>query len=342
MVPTERVVKATSYTLLTVLIILIMVVAEKILIPLTWSIVFSFLLLPFCKKLESLKIPRSAAAIISTIVFIVVSNLILFFLIYESAHILKNQDLLRLWSKEELSSIIDNLQSSLGLEVVDTSTVFSKDSMKNLFSLLAKQVEGIGDNTLILTLIPMYIFFFLNYRGLLQKFIMNFYSGDHRTRIQYSVKGSHNSIAQYLTGMAILTGVTIILTYLILLVFGIRYAFFFGVFLGILNLIPYIGNLLGFVVILLFIWGTKEPAYLLYVGISLYLSNLIQENFLRPVLVGDKMEMNAAVVFTAVIIGGMIWGFSGMVLFIPLVGVLKAFIDGNPEWKDFGIFFQTK
>jgi len=341
MVPTERVVKATSYTLLTVLIILIMVVAEKILIPITWSMIFALLLLPLAKKLESWKLPRSAAAIISTLVFMIVSNLILFFLVYESAHILKNENL-HLWSKDDLTSIINNLQSSLGLKIIDTSTVFSHDTVKNLLNLLAKQVAGIGDNILILTLIPMYIFFFINYRALLQRFILNFYTGDQLARVQFSVKGSNNSIYQYLSGMAILTGVAIVLTYLILLIFGVRYAFFFAVFLAILNLVPFIGNLLGFVVILLFIWGTKSPQYVLYVGIALYLSNLIQENFLRPVLVGDKMEMNAAVVFTAVIIGGMIWGFSGMVLFIPLVGILKAFIDGNPEWKHFGIFFQTK
>jgi len=68
----------------------------------------------------------------------------------------------------------------------------------------------------------------------------------------------------------------------------------------------------------------------------------VQENFLRPKLLGDSMEVNAAIIFTAVFIGGLIWGFSGMVLFIPLAGVTKAVIDSNPKWSAFGIFFESK
>lgn len=66
-----------------------------------------------------------------------------------------------------------------------------------------------------------------------------------------------------------------------------------------------------------------------------------KENFLRPKLIGDKMEMNAMMVFTAVVVGGMIWGFSGMVLFIPMLGVLQALLNSNPLWKPYTIFFEA-
>ncbi len=95
-------------------------------------------------------------------------------------------------------------------------------------------------------------------------------------------------------------------------------------------------------VVLFFVWVTKEEGYtVLFVGLALYGANLVQENFLRPLLVGDKMKMNAMVVFTAVVVGGMIWGFSGMVLFIPLLGVLKALFDSNPKWQAYSIFLAA-
>jgi predicted PurR-regulated permease PerM len=114
------------------------------------------------------------------------------------------------------------------------------------------------------------------------------------------------------------------------------------VFVAVLNLIPYIGNLAAFVVLLMFVWITKDSgAIVFFVALSLWLSNMIQENFLRPKLIGDKMEMNAMMVFTAVVVGGMIWGFSGMVLFIPLLGILQALLNSNPEWKPFAVFFEA-
>jgi predicted PurR-regulated permease PerM len=153
---------------------------------------------------------------------------------------------------------------------------------------------------------------------------------------------SRSSIQNYLVGTLILTAITSVMALVILLAFGVKYAFFFSIFIAVLNLIPYIGNLAAFVIVLFFVWVTKEDVYtVVFVGLALYGANLVQENFLRPKLVGDKMAMNAMVVFTAVIVGGMIWGFSGMVLFIPLLGVVKALFDSNPKWKAYGIFFSS-
>lgn len=152
-----------------------------------------------------------------------------------------------------------------------------------------------------------------------------------------------NSIQNYLAGTLLLTGVSAIMSFVILLFCGIHYAFFFAVFIAVLNLLPYIGNLIAFAVVLVFVWITKESmGIVLLVGGLLYASNLVQENFLRPKMVGDKMEMNAMMVFSAVILGGMIWGFSGMVLFIPLLGILQALLNSKKEWKGYAIFFKSE
>jgi predicted PurR-regulated permease PerM len=151
------------------------------------------------------------------------------------------------------------------------------------------------------------------------------------------------SISNYLMGTLLLTGISTIMTFIVLLIFGIKYAFFFSLFVAILNLIPYIGNLIAIIVVLLFTFLTKDSASTtLFLFIALYVSNLIQENFLRPKFRGDKMEMNAAIVFTSTLAGGLIWGVSGLILFIPLTGVVKAFIDSNPRWNAFGVFFESK
>ena len=254
----------------------------------------------------------------------------------------KKGDLLHGWSMASLSEYLDTAQQSVGMNVVDSTEFFSPQSFKKALGWLATRVNGMSEDVVILTLIPMYLFFILNYRGLVLRFVSDYFQGERLEHMQQALHRSYTSIHEYLVGTAILTGVSALMTFLILFAFGIQYAFFFGVFLAVLNLIPFIGNLLGFVVILLFVWGTRPPEYALYIGIALYVSNIVQENFLRPILVGNKMEMNAAVEFSAVIVGGMVWGFSGMVLFIPMVGVVKAFIDSNPDWKSFGIFFESK
>jgi len=188
----------------------------------------------------------------------------------------------------------------------------------------------------------MFLFFLLLYRGLAIKFTRARYSGKHLEQLENFFARSQYSIQNYLWGTFILTGITSAMAFVILLLFGIKYAFFFAIFIGVLNLIPYIGNLAAFAVVLLFIFVTKQDiGTTIFCGLALYGANLIQENVLRPKLVGDKMEMNAMMIFTAVIVGGMIWGFSGMVLFIPILGILKSLFDSDPDLRVYGILFES-
>ena len=68
---------------------------------------------------------------------------------------------------------------------------------------------------------------------------------------------------------------------------------------------------------------------------------MIQENILRPKLVGDKMEINAFMVLSAVMLGAIIWGVSGMVLFVPFLGIAKALVESNPEWTKYAVLFAS-
>jgi predicted PurR-regulated permease PerM len=74
--------------------------------------------------------------------------------------------------------------------------------------------------------------------------------------------------------------------------------------------------------------------------VALFVMNFLQDNVIRPWIVGDKLKLNAFAVFVAIIIGGMIWGVSGMILFIPIVGVAKIILESKEENGVYAIFFS--
>jgi predicted PurR-regulated permease PerM len=323
------------------LVVLAMLAGGQLLIPFTWALLFSYVMMPLCTLLER-KLPRSASAIIATLVFVLISGFVLFFLIYEAIRIMKNEPVLF----EKIRGTIANAQQQLeyltGIKVFDAADTQSAEGLRGIVTWFAKQIVSIGENLVTLTLIPMYLFFILNYRGLLKRYVERRYSGEEKQEMELFLTQAEFSIQNYLLGTLVLTGVSTVMSFLILLAFGVNYAFFFGVFIAILNLIPYVGNLVAFIVVLMFVWITKDSgSAVFFVALALWLSNVVQENFLRPKLIGDKMEMNAMMVFTAVVVGGMIWGFSGMVLFIPLLGILQALLNSNPEWKASATFFEA-
>jgi predicted PurR-regulated permease PerM len=268
-------------------------------------------------------------------------GLIFFFLFYEATNILTSQEDVYGKLKDKIELAMNQIESQFGIQI--KSQLEENKSSDNIIKALATQIISFGKNLVTITLIPMYMFFILNYRGLMRKFIEKRYEGEVRERVTNFLENAKQSISNYLKGTLLLTGISIVMTFAILLIFGVRYAFFFSLFVAILNLIPYIGNLIALVIVLLFTFITKDStSTTIFVFISLYISNLIQENFLRPKFLGDKMEMNAAIIFTAALAGGLIWGVSGLILFIPLTGVVKAFVDSNPSWKSFGVFFESE
>jgi predicted PurR-regulated permease PerM len=345
----ESTVKYDPITKLTILLFLfcvmiaIMIAGAQLLIPFTWAFLFSFILTPLCDWLEKKRFSRSWASVVATLVFCAISGLILYYLIYQAVTILSNEPVLYEKIKGGVEHLLQLAKSRLGISMAEPAQQpTATNNFREMMGFFARQISSIGENLLTLTLIPMYLFFILNYRGLAHRFVVRKYEAGSLELVEDFVHRSQVSIQNYLLGTLVLTGVSAAMSFVILLSFGISYPFFFGIFIAVLNLIPYIGNLAAFAVILVFVWVTKDSGYtVLFVGIALYASNMIQENFLRPKLIGDKMEMNAMMVFTAVVVGGMVWGFSGMVLFIPMLGILQALLNSTARWRPYATFFEA-
>lgn len=341
-VRSDRLYRLTVFLIFICVIVAIMIAGAQLLVPFTWAFLFSFVMAPLCERLEK-KLSRSLSAVIATLLFCIVSGLTLFYLIYQAVLILQNEPILYEKIRATIEKLVGAVETRLGIPVMgSTAGPVTESNFRQIVGFFARSVSGIGENLVTITLIPMYLFFILNYRGHAHKFVVSKYTGETLAEVESFVSRAQSSIRNYLLGTLVLTGVSAAMSFVILLLFGVSYAFFFGVFISVLNLIPYVGNLLAFAVVLLFAWVTNDSGLMvLFIGVALYVSNMIQENFLRPKLIGDKMEMNAMMVFSAVVIGGMIWGFSGMVLFIPLLGILQAMLNSHPSWKPYAIFFET-
>ncbi|MGN6646052.1 MAG: AI-2E family transporter [Cytophaga sp.] len=330
--------------LIAVIIIAAMIFTKAWLIPVSWGFLFACFLYPLCSFLEKKGLNRTAVSMAVTLCFCIVMVFVLYFLITSAFHIIQNNDNVLNKIKEGFESAVLYIQSKTGIEFYHPENL--KENISNAFrsgiGILTTQFSTVGANLLTIALTPVFLFFLLNARGLVKDFFLNNYSGNSLETIQNFIQKAHTSVKNYLWGTLILTVVTAIMTYIILILFGIKSAIFFSVFLAILNIIPYLGNLIAYIGILSFVWITKDSgSTVIYVTICLYFSNMIQENILRPKLIGDKMEINPFMILSAVMLGAIIWGVSGMVLFVPFLGIGKALVESNPEWNKYAILFSS-
>ena len=128
-------------------------------------------------------------------------------------------------------------------------------------------------------------------------------------------------------------------TWLSFMAIGLDNAAVWGIAAGVLNLVPYIGNvvvtagsaLLGFLQ-----FGTLEMA-LLIAAISLVINSI--EGFLvTPWLTSRASKMNPVAIFVGVLAWGWLWGAVGLLLGVPILMVVKAICDRVDDLKPVGEF----
>ena len=138
----------------------------------------------------------------------------------------------------------------------------------------------------------------------------------------------HDQIQRYMMVQIFTSGLVGVATWLCFLLVGMENAAVWGIAAGVLNLVPYIGNLLitaGSAMVGFLQFGTLDMA-LLVAGTSLVI-NSIEGFLLTPWLTSRAGKMNPVAVFVGVLAWGWLWGAWGLLLGVPILMVIKAICD---------------
>ena len=121
------------------------------------------------------------------------------------------------------------------------------------------------------------------------------------------------------------------------MILGIEYAFLLGIISALVNVIPYIGGLVGVALPMIVALATKSSAwYAVYVLAAFYVIQLIDNNFIVPKIVASKVKINALFSIIVVFAGNALWGIPGMFLSIPLLAIVKLIFDHIEPLKPWG------
>jgi predicted PurR-regulated permease PerM len=118
---------------------------------------------------------------------------------------------------------------------------------------------------------------------------------------------------------------------------GVKNAFFFAILCGLLEIIPFIGNLAGTALTLLMA-VTQGGGSNIIIGILITyaLVQFIQSYIIEPLVVGAEVNINPLFTIIAIVLGETVWGIPGMILAIPLVGIFKIICDNVESLKPYG------
>jgi predicted PurR-regulated permease PerM len=332
----------TTFVLLGIsLVFTILFWGRDVFVPLAFAGLLSVLLYPLSHFLERHKVPR----LLSIFIAVALASIVLAALATVIAMQIGQfgEEIPRL--KKEGMEYVDRLQVFLR----DTWGITYRDQLRWVQQwwsqtwqrggeYLSQALLTFVDITTLVLLVPLYAFLMLMYKDLIIEFFLRLFAGKNMSTIQDVLQEARVVVKGYVVGLMIETAIIAVLNSIALLLLGIDYAILFGILAALLNLIPYVGILIGGLLPFLMALITKDSAwYSLGVVASFSVIQFIDNNFIVPYVVASRVSINALISIVAVIIGGMLWGISGMFLSLPAVAILKIIFDRVETLKPWGL-----
>ncbi|MCB2357454.1 AI-2E family transporter [Clostridium estertheticum] len=109
-------------------------------------------------------------------------------------------------------------------------------------------------------------------------------------------------------------------------VIGLDFAFLIGLTAGIANIIPYVGPLIGCIPAIIIGLLSPNPIMAVWAVLLLLAVQQLDSAVISPKVVGDSMGLHPIFVIMAITIGGSTAGIMGMLLSVPIAGIIKLFI----------------
>jgi predicted PurR-regulated permease PerM len=306
-------------------------------IPLCYGLLIAIVLYPICRWLELHKWPRSLAIAAGLLmVALLFGGLVslLFFQLDTFRH-----DLPGLMSKLQpaLTEFQQWLESALGITVNTQNNWWQQTTANmgnNTGSIIQSIVAATTGTIFTLFLVPVYAALFLYNRGVFVQFLALLTGEQYRTQLHSILHKTIHTYFNFIKGMLWVYLVVGILNSIGLLALGIPHAILFGMLTAVMTIIPYVGIFISALLPITIAWITKDSLWypLGVAGVFAFVQYL-EANVIFPKIVGTELNISTWATLIAVIAGGILWGVSGMILFIPFVGILKIVLDHTTEWK---------
>ncbi|OQX92603.1 MAG: hypothetical protein B6D58_02160 [candidate division Zixibacteria bacterium 4484_95] len=316
--------------------------AAPILIPMTIAIATAYTLTPVVVFLKRLKVPHFLAVSTVMLLLLGIGVFIAVLLISEIAQLAR--DLPKY--QKTVMHFFTNFQAQLSLYLQQFPGLFPDITDIKIepshFSGLGKIIfKGVGSVTSLA--FSGFLLFFLTYFMLsdyelfVEKLRALFGKGKKQT-----TSAIINQIDKQLRGfITVKLGVTIGLSVVFtagLLIMGVRYAYIWGPLAGVLNLIPYVGAIIGAIPPVIIAGVTKGSlSSMIWVVLFFTVVQLLESNLITPKLTSDSVDLNPLAVLVASIIWGYLWGGVGVLLAVPITATIKVICDNIEALEPIGV-----
>lgn len=321
------------------LVIAFLILGKPILLPLVAAILLSFLVLPIVQKLEKWHLPSWLSAIVGVLtVGVAVSALVLFFW-WQMLSFADELPSLKASLQDKQNDILTYIKSTFSIShseqqqwLLEKRNDFFQKGQENagaFFSATGSFVSSI-------VLLPMFMFFLLLYRNKFRQFL-ELVNPNKENKVVNIFRKIATVSQSYIRGMGIVIVILAVLNSIGFSLLGLKYAVLLGALAAALNIIPYVGVLIGSLLPIAMALVTKDSIFYAVGALGVcVVVQFLENNIITPKIVGSSVNINPLASILAMLIGGLIWGLAGLVLALPLAGSIKVLLDNVDGLRPLG------
>lgn len=228
---------------------------------------------------------------------------------------------------EVVSGLQPKLHAYLGVEVdlEKLVKVKGREMMNTLVGRSSAFMEGIFSGLALLVIVPFAVFFFLKEGRRITHELIELVPNAYFELCLNLIYQINSQIGGYLRGQMLETGIVALLSVVALTLIGLPNAIPIGLLAGTANMIPYLGPLIGGITASVVAISTGGGgSMVLYVILAFAVIQMLDNLVIQPIIVAKSVDLHPLLVMLVVSIGSQLMGIMGMLIAVPVTGILKA------------------
>jgi predicted PurR-regulated permease PerM len=332
--------KSIAVLFLFFLIIAGLYFSKEFLVPVTIAGMLSMLLLPLQRRLQRKGIGKGFAIFLCIFSLLLLIAGIFTLIFWQVTELASDLDKIEKHVTELLDKGKNFISNSLGIsakqqgKIVEEQQKSASSGGMSVLSTIAGSISSILVNFI---LVVVYIFLFMYFRVHLRNFILKLVPDTAIENTRNILSESSKVIQKYLGGLGMMIVCLWIMYGIGYSIIGVENALFFAVLCGLLEIVPFVGNLTGTSLTVLMVVAQGGNGSMIAAVLCTYaVIQGIQSYLLEPLIVGAEVDINPLFTIIIIVVAEMVWGVPGMILAIPLLGIVKIICDRVEGLKPYG------
>lgn len=303
-----------------------------VLSPFIIAAFISYLLYPIIEKLAQMKVNKALAVSLIYVLFFATIGFILYrgiplFLVQLQELGEQLPQLLVLY-EDSIYSMYENT-SFLPEVFHDKMAVVIQNietKMATKLEQILEKLTNIMDFVLILTIIPVLVFYILIDYERIKQAVYHVLSFPLLIKTDKVLHAIDKSLGSYIRGQITISAFIMLITFLMYHTLQLKYGLLLAFIMGVMNIIPYFGPIIGTIPAILIAMTTSWKLVIIIIITNL-LIQLVENSFLSPYIMGKSVQIHPIVIIFILIVGAEIGGIIGMIVAVPITTIAKAIIQ---------------